>query len=119
MKIEKNLLNGTLWVLGKVTCLTSLVEEYRSIRFCGVGDVVKISVVNGCDWVTLKLPCEEEGEFDFGIEIKTLREMIRQVRSKWPASCLTGRKRRSFRMMRLRSSCRRISTGCWLWRLRW
>ena len=82
MKIEKNLLNGALRVLGKVICQTSPVEEYRSIRFCGVGDVVKISAINNCDRVALDLSCEAAGEFDFGIEIKTLREMIRGERGK-------------------------------------
>ena len=82
MKIEKNLLNGALRVLGKVICQTSPVEEYRSIRFCGVGDVVKISAVNNYDRVALDLSCEAAGEFDFGIEIKTLREMIRGERGK-------------------------------------
>ena len=82
MKIEKNLLNGALRVLGKVICQTSPVEAYRSIRFCGVGDVVKISAINNCDRVALDLSCEAAVEFDFGIEIKTLREMIRGERSK-------------------------------------
>ena len=82
MKIEKNLLNGALRLLGKVICQTSPVEAYRSIRFCGVGDVVKISAINNCDRVALDLSCEAAGEFDFGIEIKTLREMIRGERGK-------------------------------------
>ena len=82
MKIEKNLLNGALRVLGKVICQTSPVEEYRSIRFCGVGNMVKISAINNCDRVALDLSCEAAGEFDFGIEIKTLREMIRGERGK-------------------------------------
>ena len=82
MKIEKNLLNGALRVLGKVICQTSPVEAYRSIRFCGVGNVVKISAINNCDRVALDLSCEAAGEFDFGIEIKTLREMIRGERGK-------------------------------------
>ena len=83
MKIEKNLLNGALRVLGKVICQTSPVEEYRSIRFCGVGNMVRISAINNyCDRVALDLSCEAAGEFDFGIEIKTLREMIRGERGK-------------------------------------
>ena len=35
MKIEKQMLNDALRVLGKVVCQTSPVELYRSVRFVG------------------------------------------------------------------------------------
>ena len=77
MKIEKRVLSGALRVLGKVVCQRSPVEEYRSIRFWGGEDSVSVSATNGREWITLDLPCQADGAFDFAIELKTLRERIR------------------------------------------
>lgn len=77
MKIEKRVLGGALRVLGKVACQNSPVEEYRSIRFQGEKDSVKVSATDGREWITFDLPCQADGAFDFAIELKTLRERIR------------------------------------------
>ena len=77
MKIEKRVLGGTLLVLGKVACQNSPVEEYRSIRFQGEKDSVKVSATDGREWITFDLPCQADGTFDFAIELKTLRDRIR------------------------------------------
>ena len=77
MKIEKRVLSGALRVLGKVACQNSPVEEYRSIRFRGGEDSVSVSATDGREWITLDLPCQADGAFDFAIELKTLRERIR------------------------------------------
>ena len=77
MKIEKRVLGGALRVLGKVVCQRSPVEEYRSIRFQGGENSVKVSATDGREWITLDLPCQSDGTFDFAIELKTLRDRIR------------------------------------------
>lgn len=77
MKIEKRVLGGALRVLGKVAYQNSPVEEYRSIRFRGGENRVKVSATNGREWITFDLPCKADGTFDFAIELKTLRERIR------------------------------------------
>lgn len=77
MKIEKRVLDGALRMLGKVVCQNSPVEEYRSIRFQGEKDSVKVSATDGREWITFDLPCKADEIFDFAIELKTLRERIR------------------------------------------
>ena len=64
-------------MLGKITCQSSPVEEYRSIRFQGGENSVNVSATNGREWITFDLPCQSDGTFDFAIELKTLRERIR------------------------------------------
>ena len=77
MKIEKRVLGGALRVLGKVAFQNSPVEEYRSIRFQGGEDSISVSATDGREWITLDLPCQSDGTFDFAIELKTLRDRIR------------------------------------------
>ena len=77
MKIEKRVLGGALRVLGKVACQNSPVEEYRSIRLRGGENSVNVSATNGREWITLDLPCQADGTFDFAIELKILRDRIR------------------------------------------
>ena len=80
MKIEKNLLNGTLRVLGKVTCLTSPVEIQRSMRFLGVGEQVWLTATDGVESVTIEVTGEAGKMEDFAVEYKALRELIRSTR---------------------------------------
>lgn len=83
MKIEKKMLSDALRVLGKVVCLTSPVEVLRLVRFFGCGNLARVSATNGVEIVMLDLPCEVEGVFDFGVELKTLRERIRTKSGKF------------------------------------
>ena len=80
MKIEKNLLNGTLRVLGKVTCLTSPVEIQRSMRFLGVGEQVWLTATDGVESVTVEVTGNAGEMEDFAVEYKALRELIRSTR---------------------------------------
>ena len=44
MRIEKQMLNDALRVLGKMVCQTSPVKLYRSVRFAGVPGCVRAAV---------------------------------------------------------------------------
>ena len=81
MRVEKRVLNDALRVLGKVACQTSPVELYRSIRFVGDADGVRAMVTDGVETVSVKLDAFTEGEVDFGLAFKDIKDLLRASRS--------------------------------------
>ncbi len=75
MKIRKNVLADALKVLGKVCSQTSPVELQRMVRFVGIGAEAVLMATDGVEVVALTV--EAEGVFDFGVELKALREVVR------------------------------------------
>lgn len=82
MKIEKCVLNEALHVLSKVVCQSSPVEAFRQIRFAGSGSRARLCAADGVEVVALNVSCEAEGTFDFGIELRRLRELVRECKTK-------------------------------------
>ena len=81
MRIEKKTLNDALRVLGKVVCLTSPVELYRSIRFVGNVDGVMAMATDGVETVSVILDAFTENEIDFCVPFKELKDQVRMGRS--------------------------------------
>ena len=98
MKIRKSVLQDALKVLGKVVSQTSPVEVQRSVRFLSVGKQAWLTATDGVESVMIEVAGDAGEMEDFAVEYKALRELIRSTRG--PASCLTGWKRRPFRMTR-------------------
>ena len=65
MKINKNVLNRTLRVLGKVVCHTSPVELYRSIRFVGDECGIRAMVTDGVEVVEVAVEARTDCAIDF------------------------------------------------------
>ena len=81
MKINKNVLNRALRVLGKVVCQTSPVELYRSIRFVGDVDGVMAMATDGVEVVSVILDAFTESAIDFCVPFKELKDQVRIERS--------------------------------------
>ena len=81
MRIEKRVLNDVLRVLGKVVCLTSPVELYRSVRFVGDGDGVCAMATDGVETVSVAVDAFTETEIDFCVPFKELKDQLRMGRS--------------------------------------
>ena len=77
MKIEKNVLNEALRVLGKVVWQTSPEVVLRSVRFFGTPGNVRVMATDGTEVVSLAVDAECEGDVDFCVEHRELREMVR------------------------------------------
>ena len=77
MRIEKQMLNDALRVLGKAVYQTSPVELYRSVRFVGVPGNVRAMVTDGVEVVSVKVESDSVEPVDFCVEFKVLRELVR------------------------------------------
>ena len=77
MRIEKQMLNDALRVLGKAVYQTSPVELYRSVRFVGVPGNVRAMVTDGVEVVSVKVESDNVEPVDFCVEFKVLRELVR------------------------------------------
>ena len=53
MRIEKKTLNDALRVLGKMVCQTSPVELYRSERFVGDENIIRVMATDGVETVSV------------------------------------------------------------------
>ncbi len=80
MKIEKKVLTEALRVLGKVASQTSPEASLRQVRFLGGSDTVTAMATDGSEVIALRLTAETEGDVDFAIEYKALREMVRTAK---------------------------------------
>ncbi len=80
MKIEKKVLTEALRVLGKVVSQTSPEAVLRQVRFLGSGDTVTAMATDGSEVISLRLEAEIEGDIDFAVEYKALREMVRTAK---------------------------------------
>ncbi len=80
MKIEKKVLTEALRVLSKVVSQTSPEALLRQVRFLDCGDTVTAMATDGSEVIALRLEAEAEGDVDFAIEYKALREMIRTAK---------------------------------------
>ena len=81
MRIEKKVLNDALRVLGKVVCQTSPVELYRSVRFVGNENGIRVMVTDGVEMVSVAVDAFTETEIDFCVPFKELKDLIRMGRS--------------------------------------
>ena len=81
MRIEKKTLNDVLRVLGKVVCQTSPVELYRSVRFVGDENGIRVMVTDGVETVSVILDAFTENEIDFCVPFKELKDLVRIGRS--------------------------------------
>ena len=81
MKINKNVLNRALRVLGKVVCQTSPVELYRSIRFVGDECSIRAMATDGVEAVEVAVDAVTNQEVDFCLPFKELKELVRISRS--------------------------------------
>ncbi len=79
MKIRKNVLADALKVLGKACSQTSPVEFQRMVRFVGTSAEAVLMATDGVEVVALTV--EAEGVFDFGVELKALREVVRTAKN--------------------------------------
>ena len=70
MRIEKRVLNDALRVLGKVVCQTSPVELYRSVRFVGNENGIRVMATDGVEMVSVMLDAFTETEIDFCVPFK-------------------------------------------------
>ena len=77
MRIEKQMLNDALRVLGKAVYQTSPVELYRSVRFVGKPGCVRAMVTDGVEVVSVKVESDNVEPVDFCVEFKVLRELVR------------------------------------------
>lgn len=104
MKIEKKVLTEALRVLGKVVSQTSPEALLRQMRFLGCGNTVTAMATDGSEVISLRLEAEAEGDVDFAVEYKTLRETVRTAKAHWnsKATRLPGRRCRWFLPMRSR-----------------
>ncbi len=80
MKIEKKVLTEALRVLGKAVSQTSPEAVLRQVRFLGCGDAVTAIATDGSEVIALRLEAKTEGDVDFAIEYKALREMVRTAK---------------------------------------
>ena len=80
MRIEKQMLNDALRVLGKAVYQTSPVELYRSVRFVGVPGNVRAMVTDGVEVVSVKVESDNVEPVDFCVEFKVLREQVRMAK---------------------------------------
>ena len=81
MRIEKKTLNDALRVLGKVVCQTSPVELYRSVRFVGDENGIRVMVTDGVETVSVILDAFTDAEIDFCVPFKELKDLVRMGRS--------------------------------------
>ena len=81
MRIEKKTLNDALRVLGKVVCQTSPVELYRSVRFVGDENGIRVMATDGIEVVSVLLDAFTETEIDFCVPFKELKDLVRIGRS--------------------------------------
>ena len=81
MRIEKKTLNDALRVLGKVVCQTSPVELYRSVRFVGDENGIRVMVTDGVEVVSVAVDAFTESEIDFCVPFKELKDLVRIGRS--------------------------------------
>ena len=81
MKINKNVLNRALRVLGKVVCQTSPVELYRSIRFVGDECGIRAMATDGVEAVEVAVEAVTNQKVDFCLPFKELKELVRISRS--------------------------------------
>ena len=81
MRIEKKTLNDALRVLGKVVCQTSPVELYRSVRFVGDENGIRVMATDGVETVSVILDAFAEAEIDFCVPFKELKDLVRMGRS--------------------------------------
>ena len=81
MRIEKRVLNDALRVLGKVVCQTSPVELYRSVRFVGDENGIRVMATDGVETVSVILDAFTETEIDFCVPFKELKDLVRMGRS--------------------------------------
>ena len=77
MRIEKQMLNDALRVLGKVVCQTSPMELYRSVRFVGDENGVLAMVTDGEETVSVAVEAFTETEIDFCVPFKELKDLVR------------------------------------------
>ena len=81
MKINKNVLNRALRVLGKVVCQTSPVELYRSIRFVGDECGIRAMATDGVEVVEVAVEATTDCAIDFCLPYRELKELVRSSRS--------------------------------------
>ena len=81
MRVEKKTLNDALRVLGKVVCQTSPVELYRSVRFVGDENGIRVMVTDGVETVSLTVDAFTDAEIDFCVPLKELKDLVRIGRS--------------------------------------
>ena len=81
MKINKNVLNRALRVLGKVVCQTSPVELYRSIRFVGDECGIRAMATDGMEVVEVGVKATTDCAIDFCLPYRELKELVRSSRS--------------------------------------
>ena len=81
MKINKNVLNRALRVLGKVVCQTSPVELYRSIRFVGDECGIRAMATDGVEVVEVAVEATTDCAIDFCLPYRELKELVRSCRS--------------------------------------
>ena len=81
MRVEKRVLNDALRGLGKVVCQTSPVELYRSVRFVGDENGIRVMATDGVETVSVILDAFAEAEIDFCVPFKELKDLVRMGRS--------------------------------------
>ena len=81
MKINKNVLNRALRVLGKVVCQTSPVALYRSIRFVGDECSIRAMATDGVEVVEVAVEATTDCTIDFCLPYRELKELVRSSRS--------------------------------------
>ena len=81
MRIEKKTLNDALRVLGKVVSQTSPVELYRSVRFVGDENGIRVMATDGVEMFSVILDTFTETEIDFCVPFKKLKDQVRMGRS--------------------------------------
>ena len=81
MRIEKQMLNDALRVLGKVVYQTSPVELYRSVRFVGDENGIRAMATDGVETVFVAVDAFTDTEIDFCVPFKELKDLVRIGRS--------------------------------------
>ena len=81
MRIEKKTLNDALRVLGKVVCQTSPVELYRSVRFVGDENGIRVMVTDSVETISVAVDAFTDAEIDFSVPFKELKDLVRMGRS--------------------------------------
>lgn len=83
MKLLKNDLARVLPIISKLLSQTGPLKEQHLVHFKGDAEMVQISGGSSTERVGVTVMCEAEGAFDFGMELKTLREAVHQGKDKY------------------------------------
>ena len=77
MKIEKGVLKSVLAVLGKVVRKSSVVEQYKSVRFVGIQESFKVQAVatDGEQCVAVTVEAADSNGADFAVPFAELEQL--------------------------------------------